>query len=169
MWIFFNDGILKLKIPVLTTYLRTMWKVAREGHPLSREKLVEGRQKIDNLSAHLTKAISAGLIFKIRGKVYPMNGNFISDPNEYLPLNSTHKVCIKDCNEINDAFSYALLKEFGYQHSPYYIDKYDAMAPTNISIECVAAEDFSNHRLADSLDTPQLPVQRVINISKQRY
>ena len=87
MWIFFNEGILDLKIPVLTTYLRTMWKLARAGYPLSREKLVEGKQKSDTLSDHLNSAARAGLIYKIEGKKYPSLDGFRSEPNEYVPLN----------------------------------------------------------------------------------
>ena len=170
MWIFFNIGILDLKIPVLTTYLRTMWKLARAGNTLlTREKLVEGKQKPDTLSDHLSEARLAGVLYKIKGKSIPINGGFISEPNEYLPINPTHKMSVKDYQEINDAFSYKLQEIFGLQHTKYYIDKYDAIAPKTICTELVTAEDFINHRLADSLETPLLPVKRVINIRKQRH
>lgn len=111
MWIFFNDGILDLKIPVLTTHLRTMWKLARAGYSLSREKLLEGKQKSDTLSDHLNSAARAGLIYKIEGKKYPSLDGFRSEPNEYVPLNVTHKIQVMDYSKINDFLSYTLHKE----------------------------------------------------------
>jgi len=166
MWIFFNDGILDLKIPVLTTYLRTMWKLARAGYPLSREKLVEGKQKPDTLSDHLNSAARAGLIYKIEGKKYPSLDGFRSEPNEYVPLNVTHKIQVKDYSKINDFYSYTLQKILGKEHTDYYNRKYGELDPIEIQVENVTVEDRKNRKLADSLEAPHLSVPRVITFTK---
>lgn len=53
MWIFFNEHINDLKIPVVTTYLHTMWKLNRQGIPLRIDQLAMPNQKDITLSRHL--------------------------------------------------------------------------------------------------------------------
>ncbi|MBR1834883.1 MAG: hypothetical protein IJ785_05205 [Bacteroidales bacterium] len=169
MWIFFNDGIKELKIPVLTTLLRTMWKTQRAGHRLSQPDLVEGKQKTETLSLHLKSACLAGVIYKIKGNAIPINDGFISEPNEYIPLNPTHKINIAEYSEINEAFSFALQETLGVKQTKYYKDKFSPIAPADINIQIMTHEDWGNYRLAYSLEAPQLGVPRVICFTKPHY
>lgn len=166
MWIFLNDGIKNLKIPELTTFLRTKWQIMKVGHPLSRKNLVVGNQKLDTLSRHLNKAVDAGLITKKRN-IYFINGEFRSDPNEYTPLDPTCKLWVENLSEIDDVFSYSLQKQFGKEHSVYYHDLYEPSAQTNICIETVTSEDYKRYNIALSIEAPQLNVNRAIFYTKQ--
>lgn len=157
MWIFFNMGILDLKIPVLTTYLRTMWKVTKAGHRLTQKELVEDNQKTRTLSKHLNAAVEVGLIAKKR-QIYRINGQFRSTPNEYIPLDSTHKLWVENMSEIDDAFSYSLQKMFGKEHSKHYNDKFEKIAPTNIHIEHANTEDEADAIIALTIDASHLNV-----------
>ena len=169
MWIFFNEGITQLKIPVLTSFLRTMWKVSCAGHRLTLKELVEGNQKEDTLSGHLQKAVAAGLIEKNRGKPSTTDGIFWrSTPNEYIPLNPTQKVWIAEYDEIDDLYSYSLLKSFGVKHTQHYTDKFDSIAPPSIHIEEVTENDRHNHYFADSIEAPHLGVPRCITYTQQK-
>ena len=151
---------------MLTTYLKTMWKLARAGYPLSREKLVEGKQKPDTLSDHLNSAVRAGLIYKKEGKKYPSLDGFRSEPNEYVPLNVTHKIQVMDYSKINDFLSYTLQKKLGKEHTDYYNRKYGEFVPIEIQVENVTVEDRKNWKFADSLEAPHLGVPRVITFTK---
>lgn len=163
MWIFLNEGITKIQPPILTTFLRTMWKLTIAGHRLSQKKLVEGEQKTDTLSKHLQQAVDAGLIEKKREKPSTIDGIiWRSPPNEYTPLNPTHKVWIEEYQEIDDLFSYSLQKRFRKEHNNYYKKKFEVSALTNIHTERVTEADMNTHDFALSWETPLLPIHKTI-------
>lgn len=165
MWIFLNDGINKLKIPELTTFLRTKWQIMRVKHPLSRKKLVVGNQKLDTLSRHLNKAVEAGLITKQRN-IYFINGEFRSAPNEYTPLDPTKKLWVENLSEIDDSFSYSLQKAFGKEHTAYYKSIYESTVRNELRIESVTTDDYEEYKIAISIEAPQLHVNRAIFYTK---
>lgn len=145
MWLFFNEGVRLLKIPVLTTYLRTFYKLQLHGSRLAREKLVSSRQKPDNLSKHLKIAANCGLL-EIWPEKYKIGAEqFRSYPNLYIIRNPSHKVWVQAAEDITDSLSYQIQKALDVVHSKYYIKKYDSDVPNPILLEGVTQEDLSTH------------------------
>ena len=145
MWLFLNEGVCLLKIPVLTTFLRTFYKLQLHGTRLTREKLVSTGQKPDKLSEHLKFAANCGLL-QIWPEKYCIGAEeFRSYPNLYIIRNPSYKVWVQSVEDITDCFSYQIQKALGKVHSKYYIKKYDSSAPNPISLEIVTQEDRTTH------------------------
>ncbi len=152
MWIYLNEGALRLKVPVLTTYLITIFKLIRAGKPLKREELVAGRQKPDTLSKHLNKAIEAGLLEKQQRKVYDEERDtFYSLPNIYTICNPTLKARFQSLDEITDWAAFQIQKQLGKEHSPYIQDKYAPMVTRQIELERLSEEDYKNNRFREDI------------------
>ncbi len=119
MWIYYNSGIEQLKPKELLTYLRTMWKLGRSGGQKSREDLVVKGQKPDTLTRHLGKAVSAGLLERIPVRTYD-HGIVRSKPNIYVVCNPSHKVWLKNLDDITLPTSLRLLSQSNIPISEYY-------------------------------------------------
>lgn len=151
MWIFFNQGINELKPPVLTTYLRAMWKLSKaQKDSLCREDLVTGSQKPDTLSKHLKKAQDAGLL-EILNRKYEINGNFRSFPNVYTICNPTHKVWVEALSDITDATSYFLQRQMGKRFSDYYTKKYEFVTELRLRVNEVTHDDWEHANFRETL------------------
>ena len=152
MWIYLNEGALRLKVPVLTTYLITIFKLIRAGKPLKREELVVGRQKPDTLSKHLNKAIEAGLLEKMQRKVYDeVRDTFYSLPNTYTICNPTLKARFQSLDDITEGAAYQIQKQLGKEHSAYIRAKYDPMVAGEIELERLSEEDYKNNRFREDI------------------
>jgi len=151
MWIFFNQGINELKPPVLTTYLRVMWKLAdAQKDSLLRKDLVTGKQKEDTLSNHIGKAMEAGLLTRVQRK-YEINGEYRSLPNVYTLLNPTHKVWIETFDGISDGISFRLQMLMGRRHSEYILNKYSPYSSLCLQIAAITDDDRKNMNICDSI------------------
>ncbi|MCI7177191.1 MAG: hypothetical protein MSA00_00895 [Bacteroidales bacterium] len=152
MWIYLNEGVLRLKVPVLTTYLITIFKLIRAGKPLKREELVVGRQKPDTLSKHLNKAIEAGLLEKVQRRVYDEERDvYYSLPNIYTICNPTIKARFKCLDEITEWAAYQIQKQLGKVHTNYIRNKYDPLVTGEIELERLSEEDYSNNRFREDI------------------
>ena len=152
MWIYLNEGALRLKVPVLTTYLITMFKLIRAGKPLKKEELVVGRQKPDTLSKHLNKAIEAGLLEKVQRRVYDEERDvFYSLPNIYTVCNPTLKARFQSLDDITECAAYQIQKQLGKEHSAYIQDKYGPMVTGEVELERLSEEDYMNNRFREDI------------------
>lgn len=152
MWIYLNEGVLRLKVPVLTTYLITIFKLIRAGKPLKREELVVGRQKPDTLSKHLNKAIEAGLLEKVQRRVYDEERDvYYSLPNIYTICNPTIKARFKCLDEITEWAAYQIQKQLGKVHTNYIRNKYDPLVTGEIELERLSEEDYRNNRFREDI------------------
>ena len=151
MWIFFNQGINELKPPVLTTYLRTMWKLSEaQKDSLCREDLVAGSQKPDTLSKHLKLAKDARLLDIVHRK-YEINGDFRSLPNVYTICDPTHKVWLDALSDITDITSYILQKQMGKKFSDFINKKYEFVADVRLPVGEVTHEDWERYNFCETL------------------
>lgn len=151
MWIFFNEHINDLKIPVVTTYLHTMWKLNRQGIPLRIDQLAMPNQKDITLSRHLKMAVEVGLIEK-RPRVYHNGITFVSAPNDYILRNPALKVWIEDESVIDDSFSFKLQTQLGKKQTAHYVKKYADIAPKNLRIEELSETDRETLRRCETLE-----------------
>lgn len=160
MWIFFNQGINELKPPVLTTYLRTMWKLSEaQKDSLCRGDLVAESQKPDTLSKHLKRAKDAGLL-EIVNRKYEINGNFRSLPNVYTICNPTHKIWLDTLSDISDVTSYLLQRQMGKQFSDYYNKKYEFVADVRLLVDEVTHEDLERSNFCETLSFRGIQVKQ---------
>ncbi len=150
MWIYFNEGVRHLKIPVLTTYLRTFYKLQQEGYRMTRDELIINKQKPDTLSKHLKAAKLCGLL-RIIPERYKYAGGFKSLPNLYIVNNPTHKIWITSIDDINNNTSYHLQELLGKEHTAYYQKQYKLSSPIPITIERVDHEDYLNNLFSEEL------------------
>lgn len=168
MWIFFNQGINELKPPVLTTYLRTMWKLSKaQKDSLCREDLVAGNQKPDTLSKHLKLAKDAGLL-EIVNRKYEINGNFRSLPNVYTICNPTHKVWLDTLSDISDVTSYLLQRQMGKQFSDHYNKKYEFVADIRLLVNEVTHEDWERYNFCETLSFRGIRVKQYTQYDPRR-
>lgn len=160
MWIFFNQGINELKPPVLTTYLRTMWKLSEaQQDSLCQKDLVAGSQKPDTLSKHLKLAKDAGLL-EIVNRKYEINGNIRSLPNVYTICDPTHKVWLDTLSDITDVTSYILQRQMGKQFSDYYNKKYEFVADVRLLVDEVTIEDWERSNFCETLSFREIQVKQ---------
>ena len=151
MWIFFNEHINDLKIPVVTTYLHTMWRLNRQGIPLRIDQLTMPNQKDTTLSRHLKMAAEVGLIEK-RPRVYHNGITFVSAPNDYILRNPSLKVWVEDESIIDDSFSCKLQTQLGKTQTPYYVKKYGDTAPIKLRIEELSETDRETLKRCETLE-----------------
>lgn len=151
MWIFFNEHINDLKIPVVTTYLQAMWKLNRQGIPLRIDQLTKPNQKDTSLSRHLKMAANVGLIEKRRRVSY--NGStFVAAPNDYILRNPSLKVWVEYESIIDDSFSFALQTQLGKKQTAYYVKKYGDTTPKKVRIEELSETDRETLKRCETLE-----------------
>lgn len=150
VWIYFNERATELKPPVLTSYLRTIFKNQKARKTLKREDLVEGTQKMDTLSKHLKMAQEAGLL-EIRHSKYEINGEWRSNPNVYIICNPTLKIQCNDASELSEAIAYSIQKQLGKKHSPYLTQKYEQAYIPTVILEPLAKEDWADNKFREDL------------------
>lgn len=143
---------MRLKVPVFTTYLITIFKLIRAGKPLKREELVVGRQKLDTLSKHLNQAVEAGLLEKKQRRFYDEERDtFYSLPNIYTICNPTIKARFDRLDEITAWAAYQIQKQLGKVHTNYIRNKYDPMVTREIELVRLSEEDYSNNRFREDI------------------
>ena len=143
MWIYFNLGINQIKPPVLVTYLRAMWKLTEQNSDdLPRWELVEGQQKLENLSKHLTKCKLAGLLSRTENRHKVSESDYISDPSFTVIRNPSHKVWIEKYEDINEVTAFFIQLTMGKEFSNYMLNKHEAITKPDLTIHPISANDY---------------------------
>ena len=145
MWLYFNDGVSSLTIGLLTTYLRTIYKLLDAEDRLIREELVSYKQKPDTLTKHLNMAENVGLLWKRPERYCIGKNNWKSYPNLYIIRNPSYKVWVNTIDDITDCFSYQILKALGKALSDYYQKKFEPMIQNQVVIESLTLEDYMDN------------------------